>query len=147
MNQSTTTQLKSRFRPIKVAASDLPAGPLPDQAVRKDSRVKPAIIRTVGGSGDGERGAKVRLVRQDEVSHPKPRMLPEQRLDRYVQNLRAPKAPQHSGQQAAPTKQNQTVRQPKGALPVVTWITPKACLLYTSPSPRDATLSRMPSSA
>ena len=25
--------------------------------------------------------------------------------------------------------------------------TPKACLLYTSPSPRDATLSRMPSSA
>ena len=24
---------------------------------------------------------------------------------------------------------------------------PKACLLYTSPSPRDATLSRMPSSA
>ena len=126
MNQSTTTQLKSRFRPVKVVASDLPAGPLPDQAVRQDSRVKPAIIRTVGGSGDGERGAKVRLVRQDEVSHPKPRMLPEQRLDRYVQNLRAPKAPQHSGQQAAPTKQNQTVRQPKGALPVVTWITPKA---------------------
>ena len=25
--------------------------------------------------------------------------------------------------------------------------TPEACLLYTSPSPRDATLSRMPSSA
>ena len=24
---------------------------------------------------------------------------------------------------------------------------PRACLLYTSPSPRDATLSRMPSSA
>ena len=24
---------------------------------------------------------------------------------------------------------------------------PKGCLLYTSPSPRDATLSRMPSSA
>ena len=24
---------------------------------------------------------------------------------------------------------------------------PKTCLLYTSPSPRDATLSRMPSSA
>ena len=24
---------------------------------------------------------------------------------------------------------------------------PKLCLLYTSPSPRDATLSRMPSSA
>ena len=26
-------------------------------------------------------------------------------------------------------------------------ITARACLLYTSPSPRDATLSRMPSSA
>ena len=26
-------------------------------------------------------------------------------------------------------------------------ILPKSCLLYTSPSPRDATLSRMPSSA
>ena len=25
--------------------------------------------------------------------------------------------------------------------------TPSGCLLYTSPSPRDATLSRMPSSA
>ena len=27
------------------------------------------------------------------------------------------------------------------------WPEPDACLLYTSPSPRDATLSRMPSSA
>ena len=27
------------------------------------------------------------------------------------------------------------------------FINPNACLLYTSPSPRDATLSRMPSSA
>ena len=30
---------------------------------------------------------------------------------------------------------------------VVTVMKSKACLLYTSPSPRDATLSRMPSSA
>ena len=28
-----------------------------------------------------------------------------------------------------------------------TWYSPTGCLLYTSPSPRDATLSRMPSSA
>ena len=28
-----------------------------------------------------------------------------------------------------------------------TWIQPYACLLYTSPSPRDGLLSRMPSSA
>ena len=27
------------------------------------------------------------------------------------------------------------------------WVINKTCLLYTSPSPRDATLSRMPSSA
>ena len=27
------------------------------------------------------------------------------------------------------------------------WESPRSCLLYTSPSPRDATLSRMPSSA
>ena len=27
------------------------------------------------------------------------------------------------------------------------WPLPQTCLLYTSPSPRDATLSRMPSSA
>ena len=27
------------------------------------------------------------------------------------------------------------------------WVVPTNCLLYTSPSPRDATLSRMPSSA
>ena len=32
-----------------------------------------------------------------------------------------------------------------GAWTYVAW--PGACLLYTSPSPRDATLSRMPSSA
>ena len=30
---------------------------------------------------------------------------------------------------------------------LVTVYTPNSCLLYTSPSPRDATLSRMPSSA
>ena len=34
--------------------------------------------------------------------------------------------------------------QPSVALPIVHC---HACLLYTSPSPRDATLSRMPSSA
>ena len=38
------------------------------------------------------------------------------------------------------------------AIPPTRWfmekvVLPKPCLLYTSPSPRDATLSRMPSSA
>ena len=32
-------------------------------------------------------------------------------------------------------------------LPTVEGVTRETCLLYTSPSPRDATLSRMPSSA
>ena len=31
--------------------------------------------------------------------------------------------------------------------PQIIFVTGKTCLLYTSPSPRDATLSRMPSSA
>ena len=34
----------------------------------------------------------------------------------------------------------------RGAEYIVDFL-PKVCLLYTSPSPRDATLSRMPSSA
>jgi len=34
-----------------------------------------------------------------------------------------------------------------GAALIATGVHPGACLLYTSPSPRDATLSRMPSSA
>ena len=33
------------------------------------------------------------------------------------------------------------------ACEILTRFMPQACLLYTSPSPRDATLSRMPSSA
>ena len=35
----------------------------------------------------------------------------------------------------------------QSAIPLVVLVNPKICLLYTSPSPRDATLSRMPSSA
>ena len=35
----------------------------------------------------------------------------------------------------------------KGETFVVTGLSGSGCLLYTSPSPRDATLSRMPSSA
>ena len=30
---------------------------------------------------------------------------------------------------------------------IVDWLSSEACLLYTSPSPRDRTRSRMPSSA
>ena len=42
----------------------------------------------------------------------------------------------------------QTVKEKRvQTLEVSGTFTPKGCLLYTSPSPRDATLSRMPSSA
>eukprot|EP00830_Metopus_es_P007371 TRINITY_DN1699_c0_g1_i2.p2 TRINITY_DN1699_c0_g1~~TRINITY_DN1699_c0_g1_i2.p2 ORF type:complete len:182 (+),score=39.93 TRINITY_DN1699_c0_g1_i2:62-547(+) len=46
-------------------------------------------------------------------------------------------------------KYQQYVPPPQGAAipPQPAPVPPKACLLYTSPSPRDATLSRMPSSA
>ena len=38
--------------------------------------------------------------------------------------------------------------KPRGqAAVVLSYLTASTCLLYTSPSPRDATLSRMPSSA
>ena len=40
-----------------------------------------------------------------------------------------------------------TLRVPQEKLDVVHTLLTEACLLYTSPSPRDATLSRMPSSA
>ena len=41
------------------------------------------------------------------------------------------------------------VSEARGTPTGVRWqpVTHKVCLLYTSPSPRDATLSRMPSSA
>ena len=35
----------------------------------------------------------------------------------------------------------------RGVIPLDAFHIPSRCLLYTSPSPRDATLSRMPSSA
>ena len=44
---------------------------------------------------------------------------------------------------AAPKK----IVAPKGPVKISKTYEPKDCLLYTSPSPRDATLSRMPSSA
>ena len=38
-------------------------------------------------------------------------------------------------------------REKRTGFPEVIYGETKSCLLYTSPSPRDATLSRMPSSA
>lgn len=90
MDQLTTTQSKSRFRPVNISAAGLPGGPLPVRSVTQDPTARPAIIRTVVDSEGNEPGATVRLLRQDETSQPKPRILPEQRLEKYVQKLRAP---------------------------------------------------------
>ena len=91
MDQLTTTQSKLRFRPVNISAAGLPGGPLPVRSVTQDPTARPAIIRTVVDSEGNEPGATVRLLRQDETSQPKPRILPEQRLEKYVQKLRAPK--------------------------------------------------------
>ena len=91
MDQLTTTQSKLRFRPVNISAAGLPGGPLPVRSIAQDPTARPAVIRTVVDSSDGEGGATVRLLRQDETSQPQPRILPEQRLEKYVQKLRATK--------------------------------------------------------
>ena len=54
-----------------------------------------------------------------------------------------------AGPQHALTLYNEPPKYPAGFkhFDYVNPDAPKGCLLYTSPSPRDATLSRMPSSA
>ena len=124
MDQLTTTQSKSRFRPVNISAAGLPGGPLPVQSVAQDPTARPAVIRTVVGSGGNEQGATVRLLRQDETSQPKPRMLPEQRLEKYVEKLRATKRP-------CPDDSNEIscaseIQAAHRASSVVTWSTPQA---------------------
>ena len=114
MNQSTITPSKSRFRPIKLVAAGIPGGPLPANSVAQSPSARPAIIRTVVGSENNGQPATVRLMRQDEMSLPKPRMLSEERLERYVQNLRA-----------SETK-NAAVDQSSISNSIVTWSTPQA---------------------
>ena len=118
MNQSTTTQTKSRFRPVKVATDGLPGGPLPAQSVAQNPAARPAIIRAVVGPGTDGQPAKVMLVRQDEKSQPTPRMLSEERLQRYVQKLKVPDAP-------APQNIDPQPSQDQFSDSVVTWTTPQ----------------------
>lgn len=119
MNQSTTTQSKSRFRPVKVATDGLPGGPLPTQAtaqsVAQNPAARPAIIRKVVDPGTGGQIARVVLARQDEMSQPSPRMLSEERLQRYVQSLKAQEA----------SKLNTPTDQAQFSDSVVTWTTPQ----------------------
>jgi len=124
MDQLTTAQSKSRFRPVNISAAGLPGGPLPVQSVAQDPTARPAVIRTVVGSGGNEQGATVRLLRQDETSQPKPRMLPEQRLEKYVEKLRATKRP-------CPDDSNEIscaseIQAAHRASSVVTWSPPQA---------------------
>jgi len=131
MNQSTTTQSKSRFRPVKVATDGLPGGPLPAtvQSVVQNPIARPAIIRKVVEPGTGGRIARVVLARQDEMSQPTPRMLSEERLQRYVQSLKVPEA----------SKVNTPIDQAQFSDSVVTWTTPKVRQAINS---SEATLIR-----
>ena len=45
------------------------------------------------------------------------------------------------------TQKSRTLLKGHESVSPQNWVMRKTCLLYTSPSPRDATLSRMPSSA
>ena len=62
-------------------------------------------------------------------------------------------APAAASDEPESSKKNQVVeapqseRAPRSAEAIARRAAKRACLLYTSPSPRDATLSRMPSSA
>ena len=124
MDQLTTTQSKSHFRPVNISAAGLPGGPLPVRSVAQNPTARPAIIRTVVDSEGNEQVAIARLLRQDEVSQPKPRMLPEQRLEKYVQKLRATKRsrPDASIDPSAVSK----IQAAHPRSPIVTWSTPQA---------------------
>ena len=138
MNQSTTTQSKSRFRPVKVASDGLPGGPLPAQSVAQSPTARPAIIRTVMSPGTGTQPAKVVLTRQDEMSQPTtPRMLSEERLERYVQSLKAGTPDQAAPQPLVdpqPMQSDTSIEIPTVSMPdenrfsnsVGTWTTPQA---------------------
>ena len=124
MDQLTTTQSKSRFRPVNISAAGLPGGPLPVRSVTQDPTARPAVIRTVVDSEGSESGATVRLLRQDETSQPKPRILPEQRLEKYVQKLRATKRPRPDvSETLSYESQIEAVHRDSS---IVTWSTPQA---------------------
>ena len=57
------------------------------------------------------------------------------------------KALRHSVQMVSRFRQDKTFRRVAGQVDVTWQELVKSCLLYTSPSPRDGLLSRMPSSA
>ena len=99
-----------------------------------------------GGSGDGENGAAggakvgkgVILLRYSPGSEST-----EQRENGFLETMKAefPDVPILSDNQYAGTSAAAALEKSQQLL------LKYGCLLYTSPSPRDATLSRMPSSA
>ena len=128
MNQSTTTQSKSRVRPVKGAADGLPGGPLPTQSITQNPAARPAIIRAVVGLRTDGQPAEVVLARQDEMSQPTPRMLSEERLQRYVQGLTASESTQAMASQDSteiPAAELATSDQDQLSNSVVTWTTPQ----------------------
>ena len=98
----------------------------------QNTTARPAIIRAVVSSkGSGEQPAKVVLTRQDEMSQPTPRMLSEERLQRYVQSLQATGTPGQAGPQSVHPNANaafntQAPDQNQFSSSLVTWSTPQA---------------------
>ena len=75
-----------------------------------------------------------------QLLHPQVRELVEQRGWKLTPVQEAATADLVEGE-------NRILVAPTGSGKTEAAVLPIACLLYTSPSPRDATLSRMPSSA
>ena len=82
--------IKITFSPGKYLCCGSPGWSVAGSISHSRPDRSPRDIRTVVDSEGNEPGATVRLLRQDETSQPKPRILPEQRLEKYVQKLRAP---------------------------------------------------------
>ena len=84
-----------------------------------------------------------RVLKEEKVvslrMNPEPKKGGRKKMRLIVKGFMEP--PEWDGQTDSPTAMSSTIRQ------LIAMGRPKVCLLYTSPSPRDRTRSRMPSSA
>ena len=73
--------------------------------------------------------------------------LKEGTFEKFMGFMQSPEGLAERAKVAVVEKTIGTVSPDKSTVMFKIFCTDEACLLYTSPSPRDATLSRMPSSA
>ena len=103
---------------------------------RRVPRRVPARAYRAAHAARHARGARRRLSRPPSSSSPRPRLLAPRLPARLAPRARRRVLP---GIPRAPRRARSPAASHASAI--------RPCLLYTSPSPRDATLSRMPSSA